>query len=429
MLSYARDVLDGGLRVVTVEMPHLHTAMLAVYVRTGSRHEHPEVNGVSHFLEHMFFRGSERWPDTVRMNAAVEEVGGNLNGVTTRDHGFYYTPIHPDHLELGLQIFGDMLARPRLVEMEVERSVILEEMLDEVDEKGRDIDLDNLSRMALFDGHPLAMKIAGTRESVRALTHEHLEAHLARHYVTGNLVVTATGKVERAKVVEAAARAFEGVRKGPATRERPPPARADGPWLRFVSHDESQTEFRLSFRAVPEHHPDFAALALLRGILDDGLSSRLPYEIVERRGLAYSVHASLDAYSDVGLFEIDAACAPERAGKVAEAILAVLAGVCERPVPKDELARAQRRFRMLLDFTHDSPADLAAWFGGTELFRPPESFEQRIAEIERQTPEDLLRVARRYFSARRLGVVAVGQRKGIRALERTVLAAPGLPRR
>ena len=95
-------MLPSGLRVVTVETPHLHTALLAVYVRTGTRHETPDNNGVSHFLEHLFFRGSEGWPDTVKMNAAVEEVGGNLNGVTTRDHGYYYTPVHPEHLGVGM---------------------------------------------------------------------------------------------------------------------------------------------------------------------------------------------------------------------------------------------------------------------------------------------------------------------------------------
>src|SRR6185437_5249716 len=142
------------------EMPHLHSAMLAVYVRTGSRHETLATNGVSHFLEHMFFRGSERYPDTVRMNAVVEEVGGNLNGVTTRDHGYYYTPLHPNHLGVGMEIIGDMLTRPRLTDMEVERQIILEEMLDEVDEKGRDIDLENLSKRLLFPDHPLSLKIA-----------------------------------------------------------------------------------------------------------------------------------------------------------------------------------------------------------------------------------------------------------------------------
>ncbi|MBN1206111.1 MAG: insulinase family protein, partial [Myxococcaceae bacterium] len=189
-----RDVLPSGLRVVTIETPHLHTALLAVYVRTGSRHETAANNGVSHFLEHLFFRGSESWPDTVKMNAAVEEVGGNLNGVTTRDHGYYYTPLHPDHLGVGMEILGDMLTRPRLTDMEVERQIILEEMLDEVDEKGRDIDIDNLSKRVLFPQHPLAFKIAGTRESVSRLTHEQVREHFARHYVTGNMVVTAAGR-------------------------------------------------------------------------------------------------------------------------------------------------------------------------------------------------------------------------------------------
>jgi predicted Zn-dependent peptidase len=427
-VTYTRDVLPGGLRVVTVEMPHLHSAMLAVYVRTGSRHELSATNGVSHFLEHMFFRGSERYPDTVRMNAAIEEVGGNLNGATTRDHGYYYTPIHPDSVDLGLDVLGDMLSRPRLVEMEIERRVILEEMLDEVDERGRDIDLDNLSRRAVFEGHPLGLKIAGTRGSVRGLTHAMLEEHFARHYVTGNLIVTATGKVRRDQVLASVERAFAQIPKGPATRERPPP-KLTGPRWQFVSHEgEAQNEFRLSFLGVPEHHKDFPALSLLRSVLDDGLSSRLPYNVVERLGLAYSVHANLDAYSDVGLFEIDAACAPERSAQVAQEIFRVLAELCDRELPADELERAQRRFRLMIDFSQDSPAELAAWYGGTELFRTPETYEERIAEVNRQTPSSLRKAARKYFCARRLVATAVGQRKGSRALERVMREAPGLPR-
>src|SRR5437868_1978475 len=131
------------------------------------------------------------------MNAAVEEMGGNFNGVTGRDFGYYYTPLHPAYLRVGMGILGDMLTRPRLTDMEVERQIILEEMLDEVDEKGRDIDLDNLSKRLLFGAHPLAMKIAGTRESVSALEHKQVLEHFARNYVTGNMVVTAAGRVKR----------------------------------------------------------------------------------------------------------------------------------------------------------------------------------------------------------------------------------------
>ncbi|HYH96585.1 pitrilysin family protein [Hyalangium sp.] len=422
-----RDVLPSGLRVVTIETPHLHTALLAVYVRTGSRHETPGNNGVSHFLEHLFFRGSEGWPDTVKMNSAVEEVGGNLNGVTSRDHGYYYTPLHPAYLSVGMEILGDMLTRPRLTDMEVERQIILEEMLDEVDEKGRDIDADNLSKRLLFGEHPLALKIAGTRESVSALTHAQVREHFARHYVAGNLVVTASGRVKHAEVLELAERAFTHLPRGPATTEAPPAPSPPGPRLHFVAHDESQTEFRLNFRAVPEQHEDFPALQILRRVMDDGLSSRLPFEIVEKRGLAYSINAGLDSFHDVGIFEIEGASAPEKASRVVEEVLRVLATLCSEEISQEELKRAQRRHRMLLEFSEDSPGELAGWFGGTELFREPDSFSRRADLVDAETAAHVREVARRYFTRQNLTVVAVGQRKGIKALERVVEAAEGLP--
>src|SRR5256886_13468342 len=152
-----KSTLSNGLRVVTVELPHLHVGMIAAYVRAGSRHEDPARNGVSHFLEHLFFRGSEGYPDGRTLNALVEDCGGSLNGVTTRDHGYYFSPVHPQRLEVPLAVMADMLARPLFKEIELEREVILEEILDEVDENGRDIDIDKLPKRALFPGHPLGM--------------------------------------------------------------------------------------------------------------------------------------------------------------------------------------------------------------------------------------------------------------------------------
>jgi predicted Zn-dependent peptidase len=425
--AYHRDVLPSGLRVVTVETPHLHSAVVATYVRAGSRHETAENNGVSHFLEHMFFRGSERFPDTVKMNALVEDVGGNLNGVTTRDHGYYYSPTHPAHVGVVLDVLGDMLTRPLLADMEVERQVILEEMLDEVDEAGNDIDVDNLCKMEVFKGHPMALKIAGTRHSVQRLQRAQLVQHLERFYVAGNLVVTVAGPVRRDEVLARVDRAFCRLRPGPCAGENQVPPAPGGPWFQFVHHDEAQTEFRLVFPSVPEAHPDYAPLQLLRRVLDDGLSSRLPFQIVEKRGLAYSVQAGLETYPDSGFFEVDAACAPEKAGLVVEAVCETLGEVAERGVTEEELGRAQRRHRMFLDFAQDSPGELAGWFGGTELFRRPDTFEERCRLLEAQTVEDLMRVARLYLQRSALGVVAVGQNKGRAALERAAMTAHGLP--
>ncbi len=425
-ISYFRDVLPSGLRVVTVEAPHLHTAFISVYVRAGSRHEQPSNNGVSHFLEHMFFRGSESYPDTVKMNAAVEEAGGNLNGVTTRDHGYYFTPLHPNELEIGVRILGDMLTRPLFTQMEVERQIILEEMLDEVDEKGRDIDLDNLAKKEMFNGHPLSLKIAGTAASVRALTEEQLRDHFARYYVAENLVFAAAGKVSRQRVLESVRASFDRLPRGKRSSPKNAPPGVRGPSFKFVRHNEAQTAFRLSFRAVPEHHPDFPALALIRRILDDGLSSRLPFNIVERRGLAYSVHAGMELFDDLGLFEIEAASAPEKAAAVFEEVCRTLAEIKTTRIRGEELNRAKRRYRIHLGFAQDSPGDLAAWFGGTELFRTPDSFEQSIRRVEARSAPRVQRTAQRYFSAENLSVIAVGQNRGIRALRRCVDSARDL---
>jgi predicted Zn-dependent peptidase len=310
--------------------------------------------------------------------------------------------------------------------MEVERQIILEEMLDEVDEKGRDIDLDNLAKKEMFNGHPLSLKIAGTAASVRALTEEQLRDHFARYYVAENLVFAAAGKVSRQRVLESVRASFDRLPRGKRSSPKNAPPGVRGPSFKFVRHNEAQTAFRLSFRAVPEHHPDFPALALIRRILDDGLSSRLPFNIVERRGLAYSVHAGMELFDDLGLFEIEAASAPEKAAAVFEEVCRTLAEIKTTRIRGEELNRAKRRYRIHLGFAQDSPGDLAAWFGGTELFRTPDSFEQSIRRVEARSAPRVQHTAQRYFSAENLSVIAVGQNRGIRALRRCVDSARDL---
>src|SRR5512141_3449737 len=218
-----RRVLPNGLRVLTVPAPGLHSAMIALYVRAGSRHESSAVNGVSHFLEHLFFRGSEGWPDTVAMNAAVESAGGSLNGITARDHGCYFTPIHPGEIGTGLAILGALVRRPLLSDMDVEREVILEEILDEVDADGRDIDPDNLSKRIAFAGHPLALKIAGTPARVRRLREADIRTHPARFYTGANLVLAVAGPVRPAVVRDLAEEHLGALPRGRRSTDLPPP--------------------------------------------------------------------------------------------------------------------------------------------------------------------------------------------------------------
>jgi predicted Zn-dependent peptidase len=417
-----RTVLPNGLRVLTACAPGLHSAMIALYVRAGSRHESAARNGVSHFLEHLFFRGSVAWPDTVAMNAAVESAGGSLNGITARDHGCYYTPIHPDEVGTGLAVLGDLIRRPLLKEMDVEREVILEEILDEVDADGRDIDPDNLSKRIVFGDHPLGFKIAGTSEIVRRLTPRDIRAHHQRFYSGSNLVLAVAGPV-RVSEVEALAEEHLGLLpRGRPSEDLPPPAWPDGPHLELVDHDDAQAEFSISFPCPPERHPDYPVHLCIRRILDDGLSSRLPFEIVERRGLAYSLHAGIDTFTDSGMTVVDGACAPKKLPKVLEEVLRVLGTLGSSPMPEEELLRVQRRHRMTLAFSLDSAADLAGWYGAGEVLSAPESFEDRCRRVEGVTPADVQRVAAETFRRRHLVAVIVGpSRKRERAAVERVI--------
>lgn len=416
------DMLPSGLPIVTIETPHLHSAVVAVHVRVGSRHETEATNGVSHLLEHLFFRGSARYPDSVAMNAAVEAVGGNLNAVTMRDSSSYYTPTHPKGVDVALRILGDMLTRPRLRALETEKRIILEEMLDEVDEDGRDIDIDNLTKFALYGRHPLAMKIAGTPKSVKGLTLAMARKHFEQFYVASNMVVSVAGPLARRSVVAMCKEAFKKVPPGPrAVEEAPPtvPIRK----MHFVRLDEAQVAFRLCFPTVHEVHPDAMPLQLLRRVLDDGLSSRLPYRVVEKRGLAYSIQATTEGIHDAGTFDIDAACAPEHLGPVVAETLRTLKTLKAGAIENDELLRTQRRHRMHLEFLRDSPGDLAAWFGGMALYRPLATLESRAREAERVTLADLRRVAQQYLRAETMVTLAVGPRRAKSKLDAAIRRA------
>ncbi|WP_242343749.1 M16 family metallopeptidase [Anaeromyxobacter terrae] len=424
-----RSVLSNGLRVLTARAPGLHSAMIALYVRAGSRHETAARNGVSHFLEHLFFRGSVAWPDTVAMNAAVESAGGSLNGITARDHGCYYTPIHPDEVGTGLAILGDLIRRPLLKEMDVEREVILEEILDEVDADGRDIDPDNLSKRIVFGDHPLGYKIAGTPEIVRRISRSDVRAHHQRFYSGSNLVLAVAGPVRASDVEELAEEHLGRLPRGKASTDLAPPPWPGGPRLELVDHDDAQAEFSVSFPCPPERHPDYPVHLCIRRVLDDGLSSRLPFEIVERRGLAYSLHAGIDTFADAGMTVVDGACAPRKLPRVLEEVLRVLGQLAEQPMPEEELLRVQRRHRMTLAFSLDSAADLAGWYGAGEVLSAPESFEERCRRVERVTPADVQRVAAETFRRRNLVAVVVGPsgRRDRTALSRLVTTTTAIP--
>lgn len=410
-MSYRTQLrtLDNGLRVVTVAMPHLHSALVAMYARVGSRHERPETNGLSHFLEHMVFRGCEGFEDSTALNGAMEDLGGYLDGFTTRDYSGFQSAVHPRHVGDAADILGAMLRAPAFLDIEIERSIILEELLDALDERGRQIELDAVAHQLAFGEHPLAQTIEGPRKNVRRFTTEDLQSHRARFYGAKNSILCFAGAVDPDACFRHAKRAFGGLFEGrPSAEGRPPKLPATPAASRFVRSDDVQTRCRLSFRATSDSHADYPALVLLRRVLDGGLSARLQVELVEKRGIAYEIGAEIEAYSDCGLFDFELAVAHRKLSYAITELGKVLRTLREDGVGQDELDRVRRRARISLEMGLDAPGELAQWYGANRLFFDPVSPEQRMARLEQVTQADLRRVAKKYFQPKRLTMAAVG---------------------
>lgn len=410
-------MLDNGLRVVAVELPHLHTATLVLYAKVGSRFESPADNGLSHFVEHMLFRGTERHGNSYDLNFAIERLGGTLYAETGRDYSLFQVALHPAELEAGLELFGDIFTRPRFADLELERRLILEELNEDFDERGVEINGDDIVRGLIFGDHPLGQRIIGPHGNVERFGQDDIARHFRDFYCARNMLLCVAGPVDAA-AVEAGARAhLGGLHPGREAAPQPASFAGDGPLFRYVPDSGSQSSLHLLVRAVPEIDPEFTALlALLRG-LDDGMATRLHYRLADQLGLAYSVQAGIEPLHDTALLEIVAASAHANAGELVRRTLEILAELREQEVSADELDKIKRRYRYELASSVDDANAMAGWFGGTALYYPPPSFEEKLVRMEQVTAADIRAVARRVLTADNLAVVVLGSLSRARQAE------------
>jgi len=415
---------SSGLRVHVLRMPHLHTASIGLFVRVGSRHESPELNGISHFLEHVFFRGCDRYPSSRQLNGALEDLGGSLDGFTARDYTGYQTSVVPEAVEEAMQVLGEMIQTPRMEGLHIERRVVREEMLEALDERGRRIELDALAHAHHFPGHGLGQPIEGLRKNLSRFDVDALQTHRRRFYGAQNAVLVVAGPIDARRVQRWAERSFAL----PAGRRRVDGARptAPAPELRFVRHRGPQTRIRFSFRAFSEQHRNFAALVWLRRWFDGGLSARLQVELVDRLGLAYEVAAGIDGYSDTGVFDFELTVANEKLPTAVAELGRLVADVRRRHFTPDEVEAIKRRARSSFGGMLDAPHELAQWYGVGALFGALEGPEQRLARILDLDGDQIRRTARRVFRSERMSVTAVGgaapsdvarARRAVRAVE------------
>jgi len=400
--------LANGLRVVAVEMPHLNSAEIAVYLRVGGRHDSRDKAGLAHFLEHMLFRGTAEHPTSRELEADFEAIGGCINAATDAETTCYYTRVHPDHVAEGLRLLSVMLLTPSLSGIEIEKKIITEEALEDLNEQGEEINPDNLASRLLWPDHSIGMPTIGYLDTIAGFTEEDLRGYLAKHYVPANAVVVAAGRVSTAEVFAAVGRFFAPWSGPPAPSQEPVSDDQDAPRLLFVKDSDSQVTLQIAFRSFPREDRRLATARLIRRILTGGGCSRLHLNLRERLGIVYSVDAQLAAYDDTGCFSIELSTAPENLAVAVAEVLRETLLLATEPVGDDELSRVRRGYFFDLDYSRDATFDMQVRYGWGELMGMVRSIEEDKAEIDAVDPAEILATARELFAPRRLNLVAVG---------------------
>ncbi len=425
------SVLDNGLRVVTVHLPHLHTCTLALYLRAGPRFETPAENGLSHMVEHMLFRGTARHRSSRALSSAIEGLGAALDGATDRDLGVLHMSLSPERLGAGLDLLGEIVLRPRFADLEAERALMLEEMSEDYDEDGVETNAEDLACGAQFSGHPLGQRILGPRANVERFTAADVRRHHARFYTARNAVLCAAGPVAHAAVAARAACHFGGMRPGLEAEAEPAPPVSGGPRSLHSPSSGSLVSLTLTLRGITRSDPaDYAAFEALLRVLDGGMSGRVYQRLCVRDGLTYSVDAEIVDHVDATLLQFTSEVAPANLGRVVGDTLGVLSALARRPVSAGELARVREGYRFSLLAQLDDAAAMAEWFGAAALFQEPLLPSARLALMSGVSARDVMLAARRVAQPAGLALAVVGpvSRARFRGLRRTAgLIGAGLP--
>lgn len=398
---FERSVLANGLRVVTQTMPSARSVAVGLFVGVGSRREEEAHAGLSHLLEHLVFKGTQRFPDPGGLSEAVEGCGGSVNAATDRELTVYSARVPAEAAGRALEVIADLVFRPLLRHADLvgEKPVIVDEIRMYVDSPGDHVF--SLFDELLYGSHPLGREIAGTPRSVRRLRHDTAVAHWERWYRPANIVLAAAGSIRHRDVLKAASGWFEADPIEappiplPIPLEAPSPSAAGS--VRLAHRRLSQGNLCLGMPGVARDDPDRWALDLLGAVLGDGMSSRLFLELRERRSLTYDVSTFAATYADCGTFGVHAGFDPEQADALVAAILDELERTVQDPVSQTELDRARAYTRGRLQLRMEESGAVAAWLGTGESLLPRIlTVDEVIERLDAVTVDDLLRVARQY---------------------------------
>ena len=421
-MDYQRTVLKNGLRLVTVPMPQVDSVTVMVLVGVGSRYEAKKVTGLSHFLEHMAFKGTKKRPSTLEIASLVEGIGGEFNAATSKDNTSYYIKSASKYLPLLLDVLSDMLLNSLFKKEEIEREkgVILEEM--NMREDMPIYKVGEVFETLLYGKTPLGRRIIGEKEVIKKLRRDDFIKYLEEFYAPGNTVVVIAGEIGQStnkyqssnqlintnQLIE---KYLGSWKKQPFKQFEKTSDKQKKPALEVVYKKTEQAHLCLGVRAYALDHPDRYALSVLSTILGGGMSSRLFLEVRERRGLAYYVKSASERYQDVGYFVTQAGVDLQRIEEAVRVILKEYDKVKSQKfkVKSQELKKAKEFLKGRLILELEDSKNFASLYGTQEILEGKiRTSEEMMKGIDKVTVNDVLRVAKDIFRPERLNLAVIG---------------------
>jgi predicted Zn-dependent peptidase len=411
-LPIVRDVLDNGLRILTERMSQVRSISIGVWLTRGSRHESAEKSGIAHFVEHMLFKGTKtRSAEDIAQ--AIDSIGGQLDAFTAKEYASYYIKVLDEHLPLALDILSDIVLNPAFnaEDIEREKKVIVEE-IKMVEDTPDDL-VHELFTQGFWENHPLGRPILGTRETVESFTEDTLRQYFVDAYTPANLIVSAVGNLEHARVRELVAEKFGSLSSaGRPDREEAPRV---VPKILVRNKELEQSHLCLGTSSYPQNHDDRYSSYVLNTMLGGSMSSRLFQNVREKRGLAYAVFSSLSAYRDAGSFTVYAGCSNEAVGEVIDLVVEELRGVKQAPVSEAELRRAKDHLKGSLMLSLENTASRMSHIARQEIYFDRQfGLDETLQGIERVTVEEVQRVAADLFRNGALSATVLGNVNGLK---------------
>ena len=404
---HQKETLPNGLTVLTEEMPNIRSVSIGVWLKQGSRHEEPVENGISHFIEHLLFKGTET-RSAADIARIIDSVGGQCDAFTSKENTCFYARVLDEHVPVAIDLLADIVLRPRFdaENIEKERKVVYEE-IKMVEDTPDDLIFDLFSG-SFWKTHPLGRPIAGTVESVAEMDQETLMSFFRSAYFPGNVVIAAAGNLKTRSFVDAVANAFGPMPNGGSARPIQPP-RTHGGIVTREKKDLEQLHLCMGVEAYPHHHADRYAGYVLNTLLGGTMSSRLFQQIREERGLAYTVFSSINTFVDTGYLVVYAATRPGGASEVLERVCAELARLKEIPFPEAELQAGKNHLKGSLMLSLESSSSRMSNLARQDIYFGRQlTLDELIAEIDAVTSEQVQNLARRLLVSNGCTVAVLG---------------------